>query len=99
MTRDPGREVVKTMSITRADFARSLARLDEDAVLDAGGAAQVRAAGVAARIQFDELPPRKLGGLLAMPQARVAIVLTEASSAERREFLARFAVAFQRGGG
>lgn len=100
MTPDPGRVVVKTMSITRADFARSLARLDGDAVLDAGGCAQVRAAGVHARIQFDALPPRKLGGLLAMPQARVTIALPdEASSAARVGFLARFDVAFQRGGG
>ena len=99
MTSDPGRDVVKSMSITRADFARSLARLDGDAVLDASGAAHVRAAGVHACIQFDALPERRLGGLLAMPQARVAIFLPEASSAERTGFLARFDVVFQRGGG
>lgn len=99
MTFDPGRDVVKTMSITRADFARSLARLDGAAVLDASGAALVRAAGICARIQFDALPERRLGGLLAMPQARVAIFLPEASAAEKTGFLTRFDVAFQRGGG
>ncbi len=99
MTSQGAHTIVKVMSISRADFARSLAVLDPGAVLDANGLAPARAAGISARIQFEELAQRTLGGVLSMPQARVTIAFEEPCARKREAFLARFAVAFQRGGG
>lgn len=89
----------KLMTITRAEFERSLAALTPGAVLDHDGWATIAADGGAARIRFEELPRRRIGGLIALPQARVTIDLAGLPDAERSGFLRRFDVAFQRGGG
>ncbi len=88
-------EIVKLMTITRSEFEKSLAAFDPDASLDAHG--QVSITG--AVIRFEALPPRRPGGLLSLPQARVTIVVQALGPAERAAFLRRFDVAFQRGGG
>ena len=91
--------VEKLMSISRTEFAASLAALDATATLDASGQALIKHAGKAVHIAFEKLPDRRLGGLLAMPQARVRIALGGATADEAADFLRRFAIAFQRGGG
>lgn len=92
--------VTKLMSIQRHEFEASLNGLDSTAQLDARGVAEVQAeSGGAVRIGFEVLPPRRLGGLIVMPQARVTIDVTGLAEAHRPAFLRRFEIAFQRGGG
>ena len=99
MTPQPSHTIIKVMSISRAEFVRSLAVLDPAAVWDANAAARVHADGIAAHIQFEALAQRTLGRLLAMPQARVTITIETACARRRAAFLTRFDIAFQRGGG
>jgi len=51
------------------------------------------------RIVYEPLETATLGGLLALPRARVTLHLGELNEAQRHAFLARFDRAFQRGGG
>lgn len=90
---------VKLMSITRGEFELSLAGFDASARLNGEGTAVIALPGGNACIRFEELPKRRLGGLIHMPQARVTIDLAGVPAAERAEFLRRFEIAFQRGGG
>jgi len=92
--------IVKVMTITHADFARSLALFDPAARLDEAGVVVAQSDGVRAQIAFEPLPSQTLGGLLSLPRARVTITFDAAtSSPARRAFLHRFDIAFQRGGG
>ena len=94
-----GDVVVKLMSATRAEFERSLAHLTPSCPLDRDGTTTVPHAGCDLTLRFEQLPRRRLGGLIAMPQARVTIDLSLLPEVERVAFLARFDLAFQRGGG
>ena len=91
--------IEKLMSITRAELEHSLAALDPAARLDAAGRAQIAVDGVAAVLTFEELPRRRLGGLIQMPQARVRIEIRSTGPTEAASFRQRFDIAFQRGGG
>ncbi len=91
--------VEKIMSISRGEFDASLAALDPSAKLSPTGFANVTCTGVNAEIKFQELPARVLGGLLTLPQASVRITIADAADAQAAEFLRRFDIAFQRGGG
>jgi hypothetical protein len=48
---------------------------------------------------FEELPSRRVGGLIAMPQARVTLLLYGLTAPGQAAFLRAFNLAFQRGGG
>lgn len=50
------------------------------------------------RIAFEAAPPRQLGAL-SLPVLRVEFDLSELGEIERRRFLRRFDLCFQRGGG
>ena len=91
--------VVRLMSVTPAEFARSLAVLDPQAYLDPAGTARVQVAGSRASVHLEVLPERRLGGLLALPQARVSIAFDDGTAGQRQAFLDLFDLAFQRGGG
>ncbi len=94
--------VEKVMSISRREFEASLAALDPNATLSATGWARVTSGGITAEIQFQPLPARVLGGLLSLPQASVQISFADApnvADARVADFLRRFDIAFQRGGG
>lgn len=91
--------IEKLMSITRAELEHSLAALDPAARLDAAGRAQIAVDGVAAVLTFEELPRRRLGGLIHMPQARVRLEIMATGTAAAATFRQRFEIAFQRGGG
>ena len=91
--------IEKIMSISRHEFAASLAALDPNAQLTPAGCAIVTSAGVTAEIRFSALPVLVLGGLLALPQASVRITIADATDAQAADFLRRFDIAFQRGGG
>ena len=91
--------IEKVMSISRREFAASLAALDPEATLSAAAWASVSSGGITAAIRFQALPARVLGGLLSLPQASVEIIFADANEAQVADFLRRFDIVFQRGGG
>ena len=89
----------RLMSISRNEFATSIAKLgchrtsaSGHPVFDLDGNASVE-------IHFADAPPKTLGGLLALPQAVVTLVFSDSNNAARDAFVRRFDIAFQRGGG
>ena len=98
-----GARVEKLMSITRAEFEMGLARLyDTPARMVAQGRYEVLGPASefpALMVQFDELPKAVLGGLMALPRARVTLDLGPLSEPQRSDFLNLFDKTFQRGGG
>ena len=91
--------VEKLMTLTRAEFIASLAGLDPSARLGNDDTAVVCLDGTSARLSFEALPQRRLGGLLSLPQARITIDLTGLTEPQRVAIVRRFDIAFQRGGG
>ena len=91
--------IVKLMAISRAELAASLATIDPDSHLALDGTATFRIGEHQARLQYEPLPERRLGGLLAMPQARVTLDLANVPDDARATVLRAFEIAFQRGGG
>jgi hypothetical protein len=91
--------IVKTMSISRVELAASLATINPDAHLAADGTATFRIGEHRVRLHFEALPERRLGGLLAMPQARVTLDMANVPDDARATVLRAFEIAFQRGGG
>lgn len=86
------------MALTAAEFVAGLAHIGGiEKHADAAFAAQL-ARGVV-RITFEALPDARLGGLLHLPRARVTLHFEGVPEASRVEFLRRFDLAFQRGGG
>lgn len=87
------------MSLTLAEFQASVRPLtgvslgpDEAVVIVQLGSGRVE-------IAFEKRPSVRLGGLLDMPRAVVSIVFEDVSAAGQAEYLKRFDLAFQRGGG
>lgn len=91
--------VEKLMALDKAEFERSLATLAEDTRLDGDGRATIAAGAGHAILRFEALPAETLGGLLALPRARVTIAFAGLGTHEADHFLAEFDRAFQRGGG
>lgn len=102
MTTDTEPRIIeKTMTLSPAEFTKSMKAFAGDAVVIVGGRATLpvdETAGTAT-IAFSPLPPRRVGGLLELPQAKVIITLVDVSIADAGAFLKRFDIAFQRGGG
>lgn len=92
--------VEKQMTLSTGEFAKSMAAFAGDDVVINDGRATVAVdgAGVAV-ITYEPLPPRRVGGLLDLPQAKVTITLSGVAPAASDAFLKRFDIAFQRGGG
>ncbi len=91
--------VEKLMTLSRAEFEKSVAALAGHAVAVNDGRAQLNEAGAEIEIAFHALPAKRLGGLLVLPQARVTLDLSGLDEAAAVAFLQRFELAFQRGGG
>ncbi|MEM8743104.1 MAG: hypothetical protein AAGF14_00560 [Pseudomonadota bacterium] len=92
--------VAKVMSLTLADFHRSVRTLVPDVVVR-DGQTEFQIADMDGRvlIHYEPLKSTTLGGLLALPRARVTIHLEHLDKMRREAFLTRFDRAFQRGGG
>ena len=88
------------MSLTLADFHRSVKTLAPD-VAARDGQTEFRIAELdgSLLVRYEQLESATLGGLLALPRARVTIDLGNLDQAQRKAFLTRFDRAFQRGGG
>jgi hypothetical protein len=93
----PCERVEKLMTLSRAEFAMSVAALAPEGC--GANPARVPLGSGWVCICYEALPGVRLGGLLELPRARVIIEFDKASAAEREEFLRRFDIAFQRGGG
>lgn len=92
--------VEKVMALTLADFHRSLATLAPGIALrDGQTGIEIDVGGTSVSITFEEQQDATLGGLLALPRARVTLTLDGLDEAARTAFLIRFDRAFQRGGG
>ena len=102
MTAHPTATIEKMMTLSAAEFAKSMAAFVGPHVVIANASASVAIteSGGSATIAYHPLPPRRVGGgLLELPQAKVTITLTDVPPAEAEAFLRRFDIAFQRGGG
>lgn len=98
--------VEKMMTLSAGEFANSLAAFagPDLAIVDGRATFSLGELGFAgndgsAEITYKPLPPRRVGGLLELPQARVTITLAGVLPADAQAFLRRFDIAFQRGGG
>jgi hypothetical protein len=94
---DSGERIEKVMTLSPAEFANSVAVL-----VPAGAGANhvtVPLGTGSVSILYQALPGVRLGGLLELPQARVVLTFDNVSAAEREQFVRRFEVIFQRGGG
>ena len=92
--------VEKLMALTLSDFHRSLNALAPNLPLEQGQTeVSLQVDKEEVRIVYDPLETVTLGGLLALPRARVKLHLGELDKAQRKAFLTRFDKAFQRGGG
>ena len=97
---DTPERVEKVMALTLADFHRSLMALAPTLQLhDGQTGVEIDSGGARVSITFEEQPGATLGGLLALPRARVTLALEALDNEARMAFLARFDRAFQRGGG
>jgi hypothetical protein len=99
MGRTPER-VEKLMALTLGDFHRSLKVLAPDISLrEEQTEVSIPAGGKSVHIRFAAQEGATLGGLLALPRARVTLIFNGMGESEREAFLVRFDRAFQRGGG
>lgn len=99
MVGPPGR-VEKIMALDLTEFHRSLKALAPNVALaDAQAEVAIRVSGKTVRIAYEPLEEATLGGLLALPRARVTLFVEDLEESDRQAFLARFDRAFQRGGG
>ena len=88
------------MALDLAEFHRSLKMLAPgQAVAPETSQITLEADGKRVDIAFEALPSETLGGLLALPRARVTLTFEGHSAGEQAAFLTRFDRAFQRGGG
>jgi hypothetical protein len=97
---DTPERVEKLMALTLAEFHRSLKTLAPNMVLaDDQTEIVIPADRSEVRIVYEPLESATLGGLLALPRARVTLHLGGLDKTRRQAFLKVFDKAFQRGGG
>jgi hypothetical protein len=92
-------DVVRQMGLTHEEFLRSLPAATRGMDCRAkGDCILISNPRQAIRIELGPVRLRSLGSL-ALPQTRVRVRFEGFSQKEREEFLRRFDLAFQRGGG
>ncbi|MCB1504661.1 MAG: hypothetical protein KDJ47_06750 [Hyphomicrobiaceae bacterium] len=94
--------IEKKMTLTAAEFAKSMAAFVGEQVQIVNGRARVSTGenGSVAEVTYVPLPSRRIGGgLLELPQALVTITLAGMGALDAEAFVRRFDIAFQRGGG
>jgi hypothetical protein len=89
--------VEKTMSATPSEFHRCMAVLD--AALTPALSHTLECDSGTITVTYVALPGVTLGTLLALPRARVTVRFVGVPPSARAEFMCRFDLAFQRGGG
>ena len=92
--------IEKTMSLTLAEFQRSLAKLTQDLTADTSSdAAKITYGAGTVAIAYKPLADVTIGGLLSLPRARVSLSFDALDETQQTAFLTKFDKAFQRGGG
>ena len=87
------------MSISTSEFEISISMLGPHREGSNGSKVFELPSGTV-EITFESLPGVRLGGLLALPRAKVALTFTDTVSAtDRTQFVRLFDTSFQRGGG
>ena len=87
------------MSLSRAEFVTALSYVSGTAAAGADNWTAALTDGGCVTITFTPLANAQLSALLQLPRALVRLTFDDASEMARRDFLARFDFAFQRGGG
>lgn len=96
------RVIEKIMTLSQSEFANSVAAFagaEAGQTAAAGEPVIIPVGQASAVITFTKIQGFSFGGLVEMPRARVAIDLSNVPPAEAEQFLRRFDIAFQRGGG
>lgn len=91
--------ITKIMSASEHEFERSLAIVLGRDVRAAELPLTVALGAGCVIISRQPLEGVRLGGLLALPRSAVSLTFKDTQELEREQFLARFDLAFQRGGG
>lgn len=91
--------VEKTMSLSLSEFQASLGKLLGTEIEAEEPSVRHPLAKGCVEIRFVPLPSLRLGGLLELPRAKVSLSFDDVEDDDRAAFLARFDLAFQRGGG
>lgn len=94
--------IEKTMTLSAGEFANSIRQFAGEAAAaqaSSGVPVDLPLDAGAVRITFEKIAGFSFGGLVEMPRARVVIAFEAVPPAARAEFLRRFDIAFQRGGG
>lgn len=92
--------VKKTMGATRREFFRSLTHFAPDNNRDENKSEFVLAHGGGnVTIRLRDMEPKRVTGLLSMPQLEVTLDFDGLSANEIDEFMADFDLSFRRGGG
>ena len=99
MSAPEDQRITQVMSLSRDEFAMSMAAFLGTAAPTASDTHTVAAGGGTVVISYRALPGVRLGGLLALPRAEVSLDFAGLGAADKTAFLRRFEIAFQRGGG
>lgn len=92
--------VKKIMGATRREFFRSFTHFAPDETRDESKSEfQVPHGAGHARISLRDMPPKKVTGLLSMPQLEVSIDFDGLNEQEISDFMDDFDLSFRRGGG
>jgi hypothetical protein len=86
------------MTITKADFLRLLPGVAGQPFLPAGDRLSQGDAQRGIALRISELPPMRLG-TMALERLRLDIEFSGYTALEQKEFLSRFRLQYQRGGG
>ena len=89
--------IEKLMTLSRNEFLSALGNVG--GVEPAGQSWRARLAEGSVAITYTPQPSVRLGGLLDLPRAKITLEFQNADDAARKDFLQRFDLAFQRGGG
>jgi len=98
---NPGQpeRVERLMTLSEREFANSIGGLLPPGAAVDGGQAVVLLPTGRVTINYEVLPTLRIGPSLELPRLRVVLTFIGAGQTDRDAFLARFDVAFQRGGG
>jgi hypothetical protein len=92
--------IEKLMALTLAEFQRTIAPLTGGPLAPGLQSADIGVPGGGiVTIAYDPRPSVRFGGLLDMPRAVVSLTFANVTGADQTAFLARFDLAFRRGGG
>lgn len=92
--------IKKIMTASPDEFFRSLAHLAPNLLIDKSlQVFRLPVENGAVTISFQQLPVRRVTGLLSLPQLEVTIEVDDLSPSAQQTFMNDFDLAFRRGGG